>query len=99
MKLDEESVNALPLTQIGDEQVAAYARDGVVCLLRVFDRNWIDLLHAAIEDASAVPGSHAEVYTPAGEPGRFWGDLDLWQRCPASAGSSSSRRPPPSPPE
>jgi len=74
-------VNALPLTQIRDEDVAAYARDGVVCLRRVFDQNWIDLLYAAIEDAAAMPGPNAEVYTPAGQPGRFWGDLDLWQRC------------------
>lgn len=60
----------------------AYERDGVVCLRGVFDAAWIEELRLGVEDAAAAPGPHAEVYTAPGEPGRFWGDLDLWQRLP-----------------
>jgi ectoine hydroxylase-related dioxygenase (phytanoyl-CoA dioxygenase family) len=35
-----------------------------------------------VDEAVANPGPHGEVYTKAGEPGRFFGDLDLWQRLP-----------------
>jgi ectoine hydroxylase-related dioxygenase (phytanoyl-CoA dioxygenase family) len=75
-------MHRLPLHPVADSGVAAYEADGVVCLRAVFDEEWIDFLREAVEEAAANPGPHAEVYTPAGAPGRFWGDLDLWQRLP-----------------
>jgi hypothetical protein len=37
-------VNRTPLRPITDEDAEIYARDGAVCLRRVFDRDWIDAL-------------------------------------------------------
>ena len=37
-------MNRTPLRPITSEDAAAYERDGVVCLRRVFDREWIELL-------------------------------------------------------
>jgi ectoine hydroxylase-related dioxygenase (phytanoyl-CoA dioxygenase family) len=67
---------------IAADDIAAYERDGVVCLRRLIGQEWIDELRSGVEEAAASPGPHAEVYTRAGDPGRFWGDLDLWQRLP-----------------
>ena len=57
---------------------ATYEADGVVCLRGVMPLAWIDLLREAVEVAMAHPGPHAEEYAKGA--GRFFGDLDLWQR-------------------
>jgi ectoine hydroxylase-related dioxygenase (phytanoyl-CoA dioxygenase family) len=69
-----------PTSAVDDAAIAAYERDGVVCLRQVFDGAWLDRLAEGVERAMAAPGPHAEEYTPPGSPGRFFGDLDLWQR-------------------
>ena len=61
---------------------AAYERDGIVCLRGRFAKDWLDLLAGAIEEAMAHPGPHAEEYTPTGGSGRFFGDLELFERLP-----------------
>ena len=61
----------------------SYERDGVVCLRGLFSADWLEFLAAAIEDAMAHPGPHAEEYTPKGGAGRFFGDLELFHRLPA----------------
>ncbi|BBK41374.1 phytanoyl-CoA dioxygenase [Allostella vacuolata] len=65
---------------IGEAEIEAYERDGIVCLRGRFDAGWIARMAAATDAAMAAPGPHAEDYTPPGRPGRFFGDLDLWQR-------------------
>lgn len=55
-----------------------YEADGIVCLRGVIPLAWIALLREAVEVALAEPGPHAEEYAKGG--GRFFGDLDLWQR-------------------
>jgi len=75
-------MNRDPLSPIGEAEVAAYERDGVVCLRRMFDRDWIDFMAAAVAEAMAKPGRHGESYTKPGNPGGFFGDLDMWQRLP-----------------
>lgn len=65
---------------VSPEAIAAYERDGIVCLRGHFDQKWLALLATGVEHAMAAPGPHADEYTPAGRGGRFFGDLDLWQR-------------------
>lgn len=69
-----------PAAGIGEDDIRTYERDGVVCLRGAFGPEWLALLADGVERALAAPGPHAEEYTPADRPGRFFGDLDLWQR-------------------
>jgi len=55
----------------------------VVCLRGRFSQQWLDFVAAAIDQAMARPGPHAEEYTPRGGAGRFFGDLELFHRLPA----------------
>ncbi len=43
-------LNRDPLREITEEDIADYARDGVVCLRQVLDREWIDALLPVAED-------------------------------------------------
>lgn len=76
-------MNREPLQAITEADIAAYEADGVVCLRGLFDADWIACMGAAVDAAMAEPGPHAEEYAPAGGSGRFFGDLDVWQRQPA----------------
>lgn len=69
-----------PLRAIEEAATATYERDGVVLLRGMFGGAWIARLADGAEQAMAAPGPHAEEYTPAGRSGRFFGDLDVWQR-------------------
>ncbi|RVU38512.1 hypothetical protein EOI86_04300 [Hwanghaeella grinnelliae] len=80
---EREEVSVVASVEITDAEFAAYERDGVVCLRDVFSSDWIDLMRGAVEDAMADPGPHAEEYANAATGGRFFGDLDVWQRQPA----------------
>lgn len=71
-------MNRHPLTSIPDSAIAAYERDGIVCLRGMFDAAWIGFMAGAVDRAMAAPGRHSEEYARDG--GRFFGDLDLWQR-------------------
>jgi ectoine hydroxylase-related dioxygenase (phytanoyl-CoA dioxygenase family) len=66
--------------QIDDAARRSYDEDGVACLRGVFEPHWIERLRVATEDAMRAPGPHAEDYVKPGGTGRFFGDLDLWQR-------------------
>jgi ectoine hydroxylase-related dioxygenase (phytanoyl-CoA dioxygenase family) len=65
---------------IADADIAAYERDGVVCLRAMFGADWLDFLAEAVELAMAEPGPHAEEYADKSGKGRFFGDLELWLR-------------------
>ncbi len=71
-----------PCTGIGDDEIEAYRRDGAVCLRGVFDRAWIDALAEAVDKDKAAPGPMVRHNTPAGAPGEFFVDFQLWQRWP-----------------
>ena len=73
-------MNREPLTPITEDDLAAYARDGVVALRRVFDGDWIDLLARGVARNLAEPGTYFRRYTEAGEPGLFVGEYCTWQR-------------------
>ena len=63
-------------------EIAAYERDGAVCLRGVFTREWLDLLARGVERNLAEPGPFAKRYTPTGAPGLFFGDYCNWRRIP-----------------
>ncbi|MEQ9643776.1 MAG: phytanoyl-CoA dioxygenase family protein [Alphaproteobacteria bacterium] len=65
---------------IEDDTVAAFRRDGAVCLRGVFGLDWIEALRQAVDANRAAPGPMARYNTPAGQPGEFFVDFQLWQR-------------------
>jgi len=75
-------MTALPKAPAGpvpEDTIAAYDRDGAVCLRGVFPAAWIDFMREGVERAMAAPGPLAEEYERHGS-GRFFGDLDVWKR-------------------
>ena len=69
-------------SQITEDDIAAYERDGVVCLRGAFGPDWISVMQGAVDAAMASPGPFAEEYADAASGGRFFGDLDVWRRQP-----------------
>lgn len=78
-------MNREPLNEIRDDEIAAFERDGVVCLRQMFDGEWIDHIASAIAEARGRPGDNAQDHTVAGEPGGFFSDLQVHLRVPAFA--------------
>lgn len=78
----------------GEDAIAAYERDGVVCLRRAFAPRWIELLAAGMEIAIrngaqkqnaaepqvALDGERVFNVGKPGEPGFFFYDTFMWQR-------------------
>ena len=62
--------------------VESFARDGAVLLPGLLDPEWLTLLEAGVERNLAEPSEWAQQYTPAGEPGQFFGDYCSWDRIP-----------------
>ena len=62
--------------------LAAYRRDGAVCLRGLFDAPWIEALTAGVDRNRADPGPMASFYTDPGRPGGYFGDYCNWQRIP-----------------
>ena len=62
------------------DDVAAYHRDGVVCLRGAFDPAWVERLRAAAERDLAEPGPHATNFAEGSTAGRFFGDMYMWKR-------------------
>jgi hypothetical protein len=52
------------MTLVSDDDRRRYDADGVVCLHRVFDDRWLDVVAQAIEEGRANPGP-MDVDTPA----------------------------------
>ena len=67
---------------ISDADVAAYERDGVVCLRAQFDARWIARLRAAIERDLASPGPYATNFAEGSTAGKFFGDMFMWKSDP-----------------
>lgn len=64
---------------IGNEQIAAFQRDGVIVLRGVF-RDWIEPLRDGFEQVLAAPGPFAIENVGNNERGRFFEDYCNWQR-------------------
>jgi hypothetical protein len=67
---------------ITHSDVAAYDRDGVVCLRQAFDAAWVERLRAAVERDLAEPGPNATNFAEGSTAGRFFGDMFMWKRDP-----------------
>ncbi len=66
---------------VDEDQIQAFADDGIVCLSDVFAPEWVDQLRQAAETSMAAPGKlHAELAAERGEQGRFFHDTFIWQR-------------------
>ena len=69
-----------PLRKVNKAERDEYQTNGVVCLRDMFNEDWIIRLKDAFELAMETPGPHSEEYTPEGNSGRFFTDLNMWQR-------------------
>lgn len=76
-------MNREPLRRITDAEIESYRQDGAVCLRGLFDRDWIEALARDIDADMAAPGPMVRINTPAGNPGLFFVDFQLWRRWPA----------------
>jgi hypothetical protein len=77
--------------------VAAYDRDGVVCLRDLFDAAWVERLRAAVEHDLAAPGPNATNFAEGSTAGKFFGDMFMWKHDPEFRAARSTPRLPPSP--
>jgi ectoine hydroxylase-related dioxygenase (phytanoyl-CoA dioxygenase family) len=68
--------------KVTESQVAAYERDGVVCLRSIFDRDWIERLAAGVEQDIRAPGPLHTLQQTAADPGFFLTDFCMAQRIP-----------------
>jgi ectoine hydroxylase-related dioxygenase (phytanoyl-CoA dioxygenase family) len=64
----------------GDEAVAAFHEDGVICLRGAFGPDWIAMLEKGIGEAIANPSWQSSMTDLPGEPGFFFYDSLMWQR-------------------
>ena len=67
---------------ITHHDVAAYDRDGVVCLRQAFDPTWVERLRVAVERDLATPGPNATNFAEGSTAGTFFGDMYMWRRDP-----------------
>lgn len=65
-----------------DADVAAFKRDGVVCLRGVFDPYYVDLFARGLERNMAEPGARGGSLTEPDGPGAFFKDANVWPRIP-----------------
>jgi ectoine hydroxylase-related dioxygenase (phytanoyl-CoA dioxygenase family) len=65
---------------IDRDQIAAFERDGAVCVRGAFSMEWIEIVRAGIERNMRDP-SRPTVYVD-GEARRFFQDSDNWRRIP-----------------
>ena len=90
-------MNRRPLREISSGDVEAYERDGAVCLRGLFDRDWVERMHAACSEAIAnykgtfeessqrpngLPRVRGKDHTTSGAPLRFVTLLYMWRTYP-----------------
>lgn len=68
--------------RITEADLAAYARDGAVCLRGAFSRGWLETVARGVERELADPCGLATDYTPEHGTGRFFGSLAMWRDVP-----------------
>lgn len=70
-----------PNIPVSDAQVAAFQRDGAVCLPGLF-AEWVETLCIGVERNIAAPSAFVRIYSGPGGQGRFFGDYCNWARIP-----------------
>ncbi len=63
------------------DTIAAFERDGAVCLRGVFDE-WVETLADGVACNETAPGPYFAENVAAGERGRVWDDYCNWHRIP-----------------
>ncbi len=79
---------------LADGAVAAFARDGVVCIRSVLDEAEVAVAAAGIDAVLASPGPLAQVASAPGDPGAFTEDFCRWQQIPQIGQLARSSRVP-----
>ena len=64
---------------VADAEIEAFRHDGVVCLRRLLDTEWVARMRAAVDRATEHPGPMRETYH-ADQPGVFFSEKFLWDR-------------------
>jgi ectoine hydroxylase-related dioxygenase (phytanoyl-CoA dioxygenase family) len=64
-------MNTRPGNMITEGDIAAYERDGVICLRNAFDRDWVDRMYTATDRVLNQPRHRGREGTKDGESGRF----------------------------
>ena len=72
-------------SELSAAAIAAYRRDGVICLRGAFSRDLIDLTIRGIERSIAHPGQFFRDQTPEGSPGRYMFEYWAWRDIPEFA--------------
>jgi ectoine hydroxylase-related dioxygenase (phytanoyl-CoA dioxygenase family) len=77
-----------PLRPVTDDEIAAFERDGVVCLRAVVPPAWLTRMEAAVEDAihhqttTDLSALARGLGAPASAAGRFVAGVDHWRALP-----------------
>jgi ectoine hydroxylase-related dioxygenase (phytanoyl-CoA dioxygenase family) len=67
---------------VTSDDIAAYKADGAVCLRRLLDRYWIDVLNRGVDRNIAEPGPYFVDFTGADGTARCIKDDFCWERIP-----------------
>ena len=62
---------------VADAEIEAFRHDGVVCLRRLLDTEWVARMRAAVDRVTERPGPMRETYH-ADQPGIFFSEKFLW---------------------
>ncbi len=76
------SAAALPRV-VSDDEIAAFARDGVVMLPQMFEPQWIDLLRTGLDAHRAKPTPRARIWDRDAEGRTMFWDSMAWHDVPA----------------
>ncbi|SLN66828.1 phytanoyl-CoA dioxygenase family protein [Oceanibacterium hippocampi] len=71
-------MNKKPIRAITEQEIAAYREDGVVCLRKMFDAEWVEYLREAIQKDIARPGKLKRDVNRGGT-GEFFSDTFVWK--------------------
>ena len=63
-----------------EHTVAAYARDGVVCLRNAHSASWLTVIEQGIDAALAGGSEDLDIVDKAGDSGRFSYSSQAWQQ-------------------
>ena len=70
----------LAMLDISEHQITTFAQDGVICLRGLFETKWLNDLATGLDKNFSAPSPDSTVYTPQGQPGRFYDDYCNWHR-------------------
>lgn len=68
---------------VSADTIAAFQRDGAVCIRRLFTPDEVALLESGIEENLRTPSERSKVASRPDDPGRFFEDFSNWQEIDA----------------